>query len=167
MYGKTNWKEWHSKSANKDSLLPGWRLLLLFLTCVYVWLKMTWGCPLVVTSRSVSPAAPAGRPAVGAENRSGDWCPTAPGCNWRVSGWWLTCLFTLICCLHLSIQTTTQDSGWPLCHSYRGDSAGHCWQIKFHLIEFEPCYQAWKLLGLKRTASTMPSANTLFDIYTR
>lgn len=139
-------------------------LPLLWCVCV---LKMTCGCPLVVTSLSVSPAAPAGRPAVGAENRRRDWCPTAPGCNWRVSGWWLTCLFTLIYCIHLSIQTTTQDSGWPLCHSCKNVSAGSCWQIKFHVIESELCYWAWNLLGLNKTASTMPSANMVFDIHTR
>lgn len=54
-------------------------------------------CPLVVTSLSASPAAPAGRPAVGEEHKWLDWCQTAPGCMWTLSGWWLTCLFTFIC----------------------------------------------------------------------
>lgn len=38
--------------------------------------------------------------------------PDSPGCNWKVSRWWLTCLFILICCLHLSIQTTARNGGW-------------------------------------------------------
>lgn len=155
----------------KTPPLPGWRLLSSSPCCVrvFVWPKMTWGCPLVVTSLSVSPAAPAVRPAVGAENRRRDWCPTAPGCNWKVSGWWLTRLFTLICCLHSSIQTTARDSGWasmpPL--QKRTPLVG---ADKFHFIWFNLNFdiKRERVLGFIKGHQARCHLRTwVFDIHTR
>lgn len=75
------------------------------------WLKVSWDCPLLVTSLSASPAAPAGKPAVETQNRECNWCLAALELNFRVKRLFFTCNFKWLFMLSLAVTLENSEMG--------------------------------------------------------